>query len=87
LGVGIRGGVQLQAIGLKLKYDEAVRLQLPRVLVVSDIKNAHNSFDRTKCRSNIFAAVSEDPSLSPLLLGLQATLSQPIPIYTRTENN
>jgi hypothetical protein len=87
LGVGIRGGVQLQAIGLKLKYDEAVRLQLPRVLVVSDIKNAHNSFDRTKCRSNIFAAVSEDPSLSPLLLGLQATLSQPIPIYTRTEKN
>jgi hypothetical protein len=87
LGIGIRGGVQLQTIGLKLKYDEAVRLQLPRVLVVSDIKNAHNSFDRVKCRDNIAAVVSQNPLIAPLLLGLQATLSQPNPIYTRTEKD
>ena len=85
LGVGVSGGVQLQAIGLNLKFDEAQRNNRSMVIVVSDIENAHNSFSRELCKQNVSAAVEKETLLAPLLLALQATISTPTPIYTRTE--
>jgi len=85
LGVGISSGVQLYTTGLKLKYEEAKTLDLSRILLTIDIENGHNSFDRGLCRRNIISAVENDPTLAPLLLGLQATIGNPTPIYTRTD--
>lgn len=84
LGVGVSGGVELFTLGLKLKYEEAVRLGLNRVICKIDLKNAHNSFSRKKVNEKMVLAVANDPTLAPLLLSLQATIGSPTPIYTRT---
>jgi hypothetical protein len=68
-----------------MKFKEAQRNNRSMVIVVSDIENAHNSFNRELCRQNVLASVERESLLAPLLLALQATISTPMPIYTRTD--
>ena len=46
LGVGVSGGVELYVTGFKLKFEEACTNGVEKVIVKTDVKNAHNSFPR-----------------------------------------
>ena len=46
LGVGVRGGVELVAVGLKIEYTNAVAKNVVEVFAQEDVENAHNEYDR-----------------------------------------
>ena len=67
VGVGVPGGCEILVLGTRAKVDEAKRHNHSRVLVLLDIRNAHNAYCREAAQKAIEDAASKDSTLSPLV--------------------
>ena len=65
LRVGVSGGVELYGIGFKVRFEDAARSGLKKVLVKTDVKNAHNSFPKDGAQKKIIEAANADSRLMP----------------------
>ena len=87
LAVGVSGGCEILALGMKLKLDHANRHNASMVILSIDLKNAHNAFNRLEAQRALEKLSDHDPSLSSLALAHTAISRQHNPIYVRTKNN
>ena len=81
LGVGVSGGVELYVSGFKLKFEEACATGTKKVIVKTDVKNAHNSFPRDKTQLKLIELARERPGLIPLAVAHESILRAPNGIY------
>jgi hypothetical protein len=87
LGVGVSGGVELYVSGFKMKFEEACSNGVKKVIVKTDVKNAHNSFPRDKTQLRLIEAARERPELIPLAVAHESILRAPNGIYMRSNTD
>ena len=87
LGVGVSGGVELYVSGFKIKFEEACSNGVKKVIVKTDVKNAHNSFPRDKTQLRLIEAARERPGLIPLAVAHESILRAPNGIYMRSNTD
>jgi hypothetical protein len=68
LGVGVRGGVELVAVALKIEYTNAVANNVAGLFAQDDVENAHNEYNRDKAQEAIIAAAHKNPRLIKLAI-------------------
>ena len=83
LGAGVSGGAETLVLGLRLWFEQQVANGMTAVAVSVDLKNALNSFSRTKCMEALRAAATKIPALWPLVVAWHAMTFQKNPIYKR----
>ena len=81
LGFGVSGGVETLVLGLRLWFEKQVANSVTAVVVSIDLKNAHNSFSRTKCMEALKAAATKTFALWRLVVAWHAMTFQNYPIY------
>ena len=71
-------------IEAKPKFEEARAKRHYNALVLLDLKNAHNAYERATAQRALGALAATDPSPRPLLLARHSTSSQNYPTYARS---
>ena len=84
LGVGVKNGVELKVIGMKILICFHKADGTPFVIVLIDLKNAYNARDRSKAQAALDEAAVADPELQGISRDHHADCGQPSDIYTRT---
>jgi len=52
LGAGVRGGVELVAVALKIEYTNSVEMNVVGVFAQEDVEDVHNECDRDKAQED-----------------------------------
>ena len=85
LGVGVKNGVELKILGMKMLICFHRADGTPFVIVLIDLKNAHNEYDRRKAQTALDEAAAADPELRDIARAHHADCGQPSDIYMRTD--
>jgi len=84
LGVGVKNGVELKILGMKILADLHKAEGSPFVVVLVDLKNAHNAYDRNKAQTALDEAAAAEPELRDIARAHHADCGQASDIYMRT---
>jgi uncharacterized short protein YbdD (DUF466 family) len=86
LGVGVSGGVELMAWGLKMWHEKCISRGIRAVAVSLDIANAHNTFYRESSIEALNSMADVDETLQPLPRASHSLVFQKNEIFMRDIN-